>query len=124
MGVVVRRYIDILIIIITFPYSTCISSFIGSSIPTSLFIFKMFFRSCLLFLCSIANIAQITFKIAQKSISREHGNIINYIYKNIESSLTGFRLGLVSTKALAAQCATICIGFTCKRASEDKTLSR
>ena len=34
MGVVVRRYIDILIIIITFPYSTCISSFFGSSIPT------------------------------------------------------------------------------------------
>ena len=45
VGVVVRRYIDILIIIITFPYSTCISSFFGSSIPTSLFIFKMFFRS-------------------------------------------------------------------------------
>ena len=42
-GVVVRRYIDILIIIITFLYSTCISSFFGSSIPTSLFIFKMFF---------------------------------------------------------------------------------
>ena len=32
-------YIDTLIIIITFPYSTCISSFLGSSIPTSLFIF-------------------------------------------------------------------------------------
>ena len=46
MGVVVRRYIDILTIIITFPYSTCISSFFGSSIPTSLFILKMFFRSC------------------------------------------------------------------------------
>ena len=46
MGVVVRRYIDILTIIINFPYSTCISSFFGSSIPTSLFIFKMFFRSC------------------------------------------------------------------------------
>ena len=43
MGVVVRRYIDILIIIITFPYSTCISSFFSSSIPTSLFILKMFF---------------------------------------------------------------------------------
>ena len=27
MGVVVRRYIDILTIIINFPYSTCISSF-------------------------------------------------------------------------------------------------
>ena len=45
MGVVVRRYIDILTIIINFPYSTCISSFFCSSIPTSLFIFKMFFRS-------------------------------------------------------------------------------
>ena len=41
MSVAVRRYIDILIII-TFPYSTCISSFFGSSIPT-LFIFKCFF---------------------------------------------------------------------------------
>ena len=48
MGVVVRRYIDILIIIITFPYSTCISSIFGSSIPTSLFIFKKFFRSCII----------------------------------------------------------------------------
>ena len=45
MGVVVRRY-DILTIINNFPYSTCISSFFGSSIPTSLFIFKMFFHSC------------------------------------------------------------------------------
>ena len=46
MGVVVlRRYIDILTIIINFPYSTCISSFFGSSIPTSSFIFLMFFRS-------------------------------------------------------------------------------
>ena len=39
-GCVVRRYIDILTIIINFPYSTCISSFFGSSIPTSL---KCFF---------------------------------------------------------------------------------
>ena len=38
--------IGVVIIIITFPYSTCISSFFGSSIPISLFIFKMFFRSC------------------------------------------------------------------------------
>ena len=41
MGVVVRRYIDILTIIIY--YSTCISSFFGSSIPTSLFILKNVF---------------------------------------------------------------------------------
>ena len=40
----IKRYIDILIIIII-PYSTCICSFSGNSIPISLFIFKMFFRS-------------------------------------------------------------------------------
>ena len=33
MGVVVRRYIDILTIIINFPYSTCISSFLGQQHP-------------------------------------------------------------------------------------------
>ena len=44
MGAVVGRYIDILTISVNFSYSTCISSFLGSSIPT-LFIFKMFFRS-------------------------------------------------------------------------------
>ena len=38
VGVVVRRY-KILTIIINFSYSTCISSFFASSIPTSLFIF-------------------------------------------------------------------------------------
>ena len=43
VGVVIRRYIDILIIIINFSYSTCIRSFFGSSILTSLFIFKCFF---------------------------------------------------------------------------------
>ena len=39
MGVVVRGYIDIFLTPLVF------SSFFGSSIPTSLFIFKMFFRS-------------------------------------------------------------------------------
>ena len=53
VGVAVRRYIDILTIIITFPYSTCIRSFLGSSILTSLFIFKMFFLSCLCYFCAI-----------------------------------------------------------------------
>ena len=46
VGVVIRRYIDILIIIINFPYSTCIRSFFGSSILTSLFILKIFFWPC------------------------------------------------------------------------------
>ena len=31
MGVFVRTYIDILVIIITFPYSTCISSFLAAA---------------------------------------------------------------------------------------------
>ena len=57
VGVVVRRYIDILIIIINFPYSTCISSFFCSSIPTSLFIFKMFFQSCFCYFFTAVNSA-------------------------------------------------------------------
>ena len=40
--------IDVVIIIITYPYSTCISSFFGSCIPISLFILKMFFCSLVL----------------------------------------------------------------------------
>ena len=59
MGVVVSR-IYILTIIINFPYSTCISSFFGSSIPTSLFIFKKFFRSLYIYIyiytCTVARI--------------------------------------------------------------------
>ena len=75
MGVVVRRYIDILTITINFPYSTCISSFFGSSIPTSLFIFKMFFRSCFCYcFTNIANVTQRTFEIVQKN--RDPANII------------------------------------------------
>ena len=75
MGVVVRRYIDILTIINNFSYSTCISSFVSSSIPTSLFIFKKFFRSCFCyFLQYIANVTQRTFEIVQKN--RDPANII------------------------------------------------
>ena len=74
MGVVVsRRYIDILTIIINFPYSTCIiSSLFGSSIPT-LFILKMFFRSCFCYFLQY-NVTQRTFEIDQKN--RDRANII------------------------------------------------
>ena len=73
MGVV-RRYIHVdILIIITFPYSTCISSFFGSSIPTSLFIFKCFFVLVyVIFVQYIANIVQRTFEIVRKSRSREY----------------------------------------------------
>ena len=42
--------IDVAMIIITFLYSTCISSFFGSSIPISYFIFLMFFRSLYIYI--------------------------------------------------------------------------
>ena len=80
MGVVVRRYmyIDILTTIITFPYSTYISSFLGSSIPTYFFVHlkNVFSFLFMLFLCNIANVVQRIFEIVQKSRSRERGNII------------------------------------------------
>ena len=68
--------INILTMIINFPYSTCISSFFGSSIPTSLFIFKMFFFGLVsvIFLQYIANVTQRIFEIVQKN--RDPANII------------------------------------------------
>ena len=61
--------------LLIFPiYSTCIRSFFGSSILTSLFIFKMFFRSCFrYFLQYIANVTHRTFEIFQKN--RDLANI-------------------------------------------------
>ena len=57
-------YIDILIIIINFPYSTCINSFFGCSILTSLFILNVFSVLFLLFFFQyIANFTQRTFEI-------------------------------------------------------------
>ena len=75
MGVAVRRYIDIFIIIITFPYSTCISSFLIAESLLCSFL-KCFSFLFMLFLCNIANVAQRTFEIIQKSRSRELGDII------------------------------------------------
>ena len=67
MGVVVRRYIDILIIIITFPYSTCISSFLAAASLLLCSFFKCFFvLVCYVCAIIIANVAQNTFKIVQK----------------------------------------------------------
>ena len=87
MGVVVRRYIYIYIltIIINFPYSTCISSFFGSSIPISLFIFKSFFGLVsVIFLQYIANVTQRTFEIE----IRESNYLIISIIKNVERAST------------------------------------
>ena len=77
MGVVVRRYIDFLIIIIIYPYSTCINSFLAAASLLLCSFKKCFFSFLfLLFLCYRANIAQRIFEIVQKSRSRKDGNII------------------------------------------------
>ena len=68
-------YIYILTMIINFPYSTCINSFFGSCIPTSLVILKIFFGLVsVIFLQYIANVTQRTFEIVQKN--RDPENII------------------------------------------------
>ena len=87
MGVVVRRYIDILTIIINFPYSTCISSFFGSSIPTSLL---MFFRSCLCYFFTIYSkrYSKNIRDRSKKSRSREYNYLIISIIKNVERAST------------------------------------
>ena len=57
-----------------FPYSTCSRSFFGSSILTSLFIFKCFFGLVsVIFLQYIANVTHRTFEIVQKN--RDPANI-------------------------------------------------
>ena len=76
---VVKRYIDILTIIINFPYSTCIRSFFDSNILTSLFIFKMFFRS-LESIDSMILILQWTYRDSiLSSDARLHVNPIHFL---------------------------------------------
>ena len=89
MGVVVRRYhVDILTIINNFPYSTCISSFFGSSIPTSLFILKCFFRSCFFVFLTIKRYSKNTRNRSEKSRSHKYNCLIISIIKNIERAST------------------------------------
>ena len=52
VGVVVRRYIDILI---TYPYSTCISSFLVAASLLLCSFLKMFFRSYLCYKFFVQN---------------------------------------------------------------------
>ena len=75
VGVVIRRYIDIPIIIIKFSLLHLYTrSFFGSSILTSLFIFKCFFGLVsVIFLQYIANFTHRTFEIFQTN--RDSTNI-------------------------------------------------
>ena len=72
---VVKRYIDILTIIINFPYSTCINSFWAAASLLLCSFLKCFFGLVsVIFLQYIANVIQRTFKIVQKN--RDPANII------------------------------------------------
>ena len=67
MGVVVRRYIHIHTIIINFPYSTCISSFLAAaSLHLCSFLKCFFLLVYVIFVQYIANVTQRTFEIVQK----------------------------------------------------------
>ena len=63
---------------IAYPYSTRISSFLQQQHPLGYFFvhfLNVFFVLVYVFLCNIINVAQRTFEIVQKSISRRHGDI-------------------------------------------------
>ena len=71
---VVMRYIDILIIIINFPYSTCIRSFLAAASLLLCSFFKCFFGLVsVIFLQCISNVTHRTFEIVQKN--RDPANI-------------------------------------------------
>ena len=74
VGVVISRYIDILIIIINFPYSTCIRSFLAAaSLLLCSFLNCFFGVVSVIFLQYIANVTHRTFEIVQKN--RDPANI-------------------------------------------------
>ena len=74
VGVVIRRYIDILIIIINFPYSTCIRSFLAAASLLLCSFLKCFFGLVsVIFLQYIANVTHRTFEIFQTN--RDSANI-------------------------------------------------
>ena len=74
VGVVIRRYIDIVIVIINFPYSTCIRYFLAAAsllLCSFLNVFSVLFP--LFFYNYIANVTHKTFEIVQKN--RDPANI-------------------------------------------------
>ena len=74
MGVVVRRYIDILRIIINFPYSTCISSFLAAASLLLCSFFKCFFGLVYVIIFTIYK--RYSKNIRHRSKNRDHANII------------------------------------------------
>ena len=96
MGVVVRRYIDFLILLKLSLLHLYYIALFCSSIPISLFILKMFFRSCLLFLCNIANV-RCSKNIRNRSkIEITPTGRYNYIDKHIDCESRDFHMRVKS----------------------------
>ena len=75
MGVVIRRYINFLILLIPTPL-VLYSSFLQQHPYFLVDFFNVFSFLFMLFLCNIANVAKKISKIVQKSRSRRCGDII------------------------------------------------
>ena len=91
---VVSGYIDILIIIINFSYSTCINSFLAAASLLLCSFLKCFFGPVSVnFLQYIGNVTHRTFEIVQKkSISREYNYLIisreyNYLIISVNKNV-------------------------------------
>ena len=72
LGVVVRRYVHRFLHIITYPYTSLVLAFFAAAG----YFFKKTFVLVYVIFCNIANVAQNTFEIVQKSRSHEYGDII------------------------------------------------
>ena len=90
MGVVVRRYIHILTIIINFPYSTCISSFFLQQHPYFFVHFLNVFSVLFLLFFTIYSkrYSKNIRDRSKKSRSREYNYLIISIIKNVEHAST------------------------------------
>ena len=84
MGVVVRRYIDILTIIINFPYCTCISSFLAATSLLLCSFLKCFFILVYVIFVQYSYSKRYSKNIRDHSKNRDHANIIISIIKNVE----------------------------------------
>ena len=86
MGGVVRRHIDFLIILLI-PTPLVLALFFQHHPYFFVHFLNVFSFLFMLFLCNIANVAQRTFKIVQKSRSREYGEVRRDVSRKLQLTL-------------------------------------
>ena len=82
VGVVIRRYIDILIIIINFPYSTCIRSFLAAASLLLCSFLKCFFGLVLIMHRHNTTVATLTVLKNAQDCTSSYEHVVWY---NVES---------------------------------------